>query len=547
MNNFLAKLKPEAKVTVGVSVSPNVGLEMMLVDTNQRKVMKYAFRPLSYNQSAREIDDYAEFKTLLKELFKELNIDPKSANIVLNMPNVCFGHTYLPTVLDDEGVVTALISELEQNYLFKKNVPAIAWSEVKLNNSPEKRYMLYAGIQESVVELLKGVFEELGATLIAIENAYSSMIKTLEYTNLTLDFAESHESWNILLVTQNSFVVFNMYGYNILEYYEDPLAIKSFNNDEVYVAITQASMPILDKYAADNLLVISESNDVSAEILSMQLKRTGNVLFLESNQYAKQSFIDVDFNVLPHYVKGITPEIVGASVYRAKDFELKLNFIQEKEKKVTELINVFGFNLTAEQLFIYTLIIGIMFVAIGFAGSKAVGGYASSLEAQKTNLENEQTALQADLAILQKTSNKIDIYTVAKNIEKSMAEKMLFYNAIGADIPKKVWLTSFYADSNKAYNIEGGTTSVDDVYLFYRNIKSQVPSSNLILSKLSVDDNDGLIDIEVTKNANYKFALSNSQYRAVINAAAAPQVDPNQPNAGGTNVEVPQLPVLPGT
>lgn len=551
MNNFLSKLKPESKVTVGVSVSPNVGLEMMMVDASQHKVMKYAFRPMSYNPSTREIEDYGEFKTLLNELFKELNIDPKSANVVLNMPNVCFGHTYLPTVLDDEGVTTALVSELEENYLFKKNTPVVAWSEVKLNNSTDKRYVLYTGIQEPVLDIIKQIFEEIGATLIAVENSFSSMLKALEYTNLVHDFASSHESWNILLVTQNSFVVFNLIGYNIIEYYEDPLAIKSFNNDEVYSAIAQSSMPILDRFASDNLLVISESNDVSAEILSMQLKRMGSVLFLESNQYAKQSVIDVDFSVLPHYVKGITPEVIGASIYRTKDFDLKLNFIEEKETKNQELINVLGFNVTAEQLFVYTALVGLVFVLIGFAGSKAIGGYVAGLEAQNNELTTQQTTLEADLNKLQKEGNKIDIYTIAGKIEKGMVEKMLYYTAIGSDIPKKVWLTSFYADSRKAYNIEGGTTSVDDVYLFFRNIKSQVPNSNLILSKLSVDDEGGLIDISVNKNANYSFALSNHQYKnASIPAPATEDSETakesmHSEKASISKVDVPQLPVLP--
>ena len=540
MNNFLSKLKPESKVTVGVSVSPNVGLEMMLVDTNQRKVMKYAFRQLSYNVSTREIEDYNEFKILLKELFSELKIDPKSANVVLNMPNVCFGHTYLPTVLDDEGIATALISEVEDNYLFKKNTPVVAWSEVKLNNSSDRRYILYAGIQEAVLDLIKGIMEDLGATLIAVENAYSSMLKTLEYTNLALDFATANELWNILLVTPNSFAVFNLHGYNLIDYYEDPLAIKSFTNDEVYVAIAQASMPILERYASDNLLIISESNDVSAEILSMQLKRTGNVLFLESNQYSKQNIIDVDFNVLPHYVKAITPEVVGVAVYRAKEFALRLNFVQEKEQKVAELINVLGYNVTADQLFLYTVLIGLIFILLGFGGSKAISGYAAGLESQRATLDSQLSSLQVELDSLQKEDSKINIYSVAKNIEKGMLEKLSYYNAIGSNIPKNVWLTSFYADSSKAYSIEGGTNSVDDVYLFFRNIKSQVPDSNLILSKLSVDDKDGLIDIEVTKNANYTFALSNPQFRNVSSAVTAP-VDGNS----GGGVEVPNLPVLP--
>ena len=114
-------------------------------------------------------------------IYNELKIDPKTTNVVLNLPNVTFGHAFLPTVLDDEGVTGALVSKVEENYLFKKNVPVVSWEEVKENNTTEKRYVLYAALQEGVVEAIKQIFADLGATLVAIENTYSSLIKTLEY------------------------------------------------------------------------------------------------------------------------------------------------------------------------------------------------------------------------------------------------------------------------------------------------------------------------------------------------------------------------------
>lgn len=560
MNNFLSKLKPDTKVNVGVSVSPNVGLEMMIVDPIQHKIMKYAQRPLAYNPSTREIEDYGEFKTLLGDLFNELKIDPKNANIVINMPSVCFGHSFLPTMLDDEGVTTALMSDIEQNYLFKKNVPIVSWVEVKENNSTEKRYILYSAMQEGVVEVIKQIFTDLGATLVAIENTYSSLIKTLEYTELTKDFAKTHGSWNILLVSQNSYAVFSLLDYNVIEYYEDPLAIKSFNNEEVYVAISQAASAVLDKYPSDKLLIISESNDVSAEILAIQLKHPGDVMFLECNQYSKQPIMDVDLNVLPHYIKAITPEVIGASIYRSRDFSLKLNFLVSTDYKAPDTISVMGMDLTQEQLMIYTVLIGVAIVAVCFFCSMALTTYNTSLEDKRTSLDTEAASLQSELANLQKDSGKIDIYSAAKSIDNSMVDKILYYNAIGADIPAKVWLTTFYADTNGAYGIEGETTSVDDVYLFFRNIKSQVPKSNLILSKLSVDDNEGLIDIEVNSNAKYSFALTNPGYASVARAelkktmdAANPEgqnpagIDPNAPQPSPDAGAIPNLPALPGT
>ena len=554
MNNFLAKLRPDSKVNIGVSVSPNVGLEMIMVDAAQHKVVKYAHRPLGYNNSTREIEDYNEFKQSLQDLFNELKINPSEANVVLNLPSVCFGHTFLPTVLDDDGVKTALISEIEQNYLFKKNTPVVSWVEVKENNSTDKRYILYSAIQEGVLDIIKQIFSDLGATLVAVENTYSSLMKTLEYTELSKDFAMSHGSWNILLVSQNSFAVFSMLGNSIIEYNEEPLAIKSFNNDEVYVAISQAASSVLDKYPTDKLMIISESNEVSAEVLAIQLKQPGDVIFLECNQYSKQPIMDVDFNVLPHYVKAITPEAIGAAVYKSKDFAIKLNFLADTDIKAPDTMDVFGFALTKEQLTIYTAIMAAVILGISFLVSTSIGAYLSNLESKRSTLEQDITAQETELANLKKSDGVINIYAAAKDIDKSMVSKVTYFDSIGADIPSKVWLTYFYADTRGAYGIKGETSSVDDVYLFFRNLKGHLPESDLILSKLGVDDDGGIIDIEKATNATYTFELTNPKFGSVK------VVDPNQPAAGnnsgnnsndaapaggGEGATVPNLPDLP--
>lgn len=546
MENFLAKLKPDTKITIGVSVSPNVGVEMIMVDPVQHKIMKYAHRALEYNQSTREIEDYGEFKTALTDLFNELKIKPQETKVVLNMPNVCFGHTFLPTSLDDDAVDTALVSDVEENYLFKKNTPAVSWVEVTANNSTEKRYILYSAIQEGVVNIIREIFNDLGATLIAIENTYSSLIKTLEYTQIAQDFATSGAGWNILLVSQNSYVVFSMNGYNVIEYYEDPLAIKSFNQDEVYVAISQAASSVLDKYPTDKLMIISESNEVSAEILAIQMKRAGDVTFLECNQYAKTPIMDVDYSVLPQFVKAITPEAIGVAIYNQGDFGLKLNFIKDNAIVNEELIPFMGMNVTKNQLMLYATIAGAAIVLVCFIASLAIKSYGDKLGQQKTELETKETTLNAELAELQKDKNTIDIYSAAKQIDEGMVKKVMYFNAIGADIPTKVWLTSFYTDSEGACGMTGETLSVDDVYLFFRNIKSQVKDSDLILSKLSVDDNGGLIDIESSKSVKYTFELSNKKYETNKPKEEKSKIVGEETGTEGTqpagNGEVPQLP-----
>ena len=79
LNELLAKFSLSNKVNVGVSISQNVGLEMIVVDPGSHQVLKYANRPLEYNPQTREIEDFNSFRIVLNELFQELKILPFSS------------------------------------------------------------------------------------------------------------------------------------------------------------------------------------------------------------------------------------------------------------------------------------------------------------------------------------------------------------------------------------------------------------------------------------------------------------------------------------
>ena len=526
LNDLLAKFSLSNKANVGVSISQNVGLEMIVVDPGSHKVMKYGNRPLEYNPQTREIEDIDSFRIVLNELFQELKILPSKANVVVNLPNVFFGHTFLPTVLDDEGVTTALTSDVEQNYIFKKNPPVVSWVEVNANNKSDNRYILYSAIQESMVNNIKQVFEELGATLIAIENTNSSLIKALEFTEITKGLVAGDPNWNILLISQNSYSVFSMLEHNVIEYFEDPMAIKSFAGDEVYVAISQAASAVLAKYPTEKLLIISETNLVSAEALALHMNgQRANIVFLECNKFAKQPIMDVDLNILPAYQNTITPEAIGAAIYTARHFGLQLNFLSTEAKSTPDAVKfeLMGkeIEMTGDQILIYSVIIGAIIAGICFAGQKAINSISGSFASQKGQIESEMGELNKQLESLQKDKNKIDIYAAAKLIEKTVKNKVLYFSAVGAEIPAKVWLNSFYSDAGDGYKIDGETVSVNDLYLFYRSIKSLVPESDLILSSLKVDDMGGAIDIENSTSAKYTFSLTNTAYAQAVAKAAA--------------------------
>ena len=77
------------KQIVGVSVTPNIGVEVLITDRKSNQVIKYGRRFIEYNFSTREIQDYGAFKSAVIDLFNELDINPKS-NVFLTLPNVHF-------------------------------------------------------------------------------------------------------------------------------------------------------------------------------------------------------------------------------------------------------------------------------------------------------------------------------------------------------------------------------------------------------------------------------------------------------------------------
>ena len=77
LNDLLSQLEAGSKEVVYLSVTPGVGLELIQVDPVIKSVKVYGHKPLEYSDSMREIANYDDFKTVLQELFTDLNISIK--------------------------------------------------------------------------------------------------------------------------------------------------------------------------------------------------------------------------------------------------------------------------------------------------------------------------------------------------------------------------------------------------------------------------------------------------------------------------------------
>lgn len=519
---FLSKLGASTRITIGVSISPSVGLEMAEIDPLTNTVSKYSHRPLEYNHSSRDIVDYDEFEASLGELFDELNIPPRS-NIILSVPNVHFGMINLPLLLTDEAITNAIISEVEQSYIFKRQEPVVSWAEVSSNTDTENRTLAYTAIQKDTLDKILEACDHVGCKLTGIENSYASLLKALHASDLTKEQMKENITWNLMVVGQNNYAIISMLGKKIMEYYEEPLALKSFVNDEIYNAITISAQLTLSGLPANYLFIVSETDLVSAEVLSMKISAEGTINFLECNKFTPNELLPANLNILPKRALQITPEVIGATVYPFSDYPLKLNMIQEKLSDSNSLeedlesprINIGNLEIELTPDFIkrLALIVSAIFilpilVLSFFIGKVVVPKEQTKLDGINTKIEQ----VNKDIAKYNDTekNNTFDIKSTIDKILQQNKTKLSYYSALGVSIPSKLWITYYVMNGGGRVDIKGEAKDVKNVYIFYKSLKQLVNNSNIRLYKLEIPS-DSIDDIVANSSPSktYEFEITN--------------------------------------
>lgn len=511
------------KGTVGVSVSPSVGLEMIEINPKTKTVEKYACKPLDYDYSKREIADYNAFIDVLRSLFEELKISTKSS-VVLSLPSVHYGLISLPINLSDEGVTSAIISEVEQSsYIFKRQDPVVSWVDAYNNENKENREVVYGAIQQSALDEINAACVEIGCNLIAIETGPNSLLKTLSFNQLAEEQMAPNTTWIMMIIYQNSYSMITMNGRSIMEYREEPLALRSFVGDEIYEAIISSAQLTLQTVMSNYLYIVSETDVVSAEVLSMKIPFDGNVKFLESNKYVQNVIMQTSYNVLPNLAIKITPEAIGAGVYQASDFPFKFNLlgqgidanslVEDSAPKIT--IGDIEFELTSavlkKILGLVAAIIIVPTVLILILLNYLIGGQQAKLNEINSQIEASKTELEGFADIDKK--DEFDVKFETNTIQAYNRVKMIYYSAIGANIPPNTWLIYLKIFANGKVDIIGRSQTAEAVYAFYKGMKMSVINSDLRLNRLemSADSVGNLVieDLNSIKPKFYEFEITN--------------------------------------
>ena len=539
LNSILEQLGVGSKDTVYLSVTPGVGLELIQLDVSGRTVKNYSYRPLEYNEALRELSDIEGFKNAVTELFAELKISLKS-NVVLNLPMVFFGSKELPLLLADDAVTEALTSEVEQSYIFKRYEPVISWADASNAQTGDLRKLFYSAIQKNVIDDIKNALTELGCKLVNVEMSLTSLLKALAFTGLATEQMKDNVSWNLMLISQSGYSICSMIGKNIVDYYEEPLAIKSFEGEEIYNAINASAQITLMSYPANYLYVISETDMVSAELLSKRLQTDGIVNFWENNSFKKQDALPVSLEVLEDTARKISLEAIGIAVGSSVSMPVKFSFLagasgeglaDDPNEPVHIVLGENEFDISPNAARNIACAIAIVLLIPAIIGFFVVPMVAKQKQALLDEVNTKLQQTNAEITRLQEEQNKQNDFDVNAEIKKVITNnraKLMAYTALGEAVPKNLWVTYFVAKDDGKFDIKGDSSNVEDIYLFFRNMKDSLISTKLRLHKLEMksDSVDDAVTIDPNQPTDYEFEVTNMT-SAELNPPPPP--DPNAP------------------
>ena len=503
-----------------LTVSQSCGLEMIELGKDG-SIKSYAQAPLTYNEGQREIADYEEFRAALEEVFSKRNVSPAQANIHLSIPTVWFGSKEgIPLLLDDNGIGTIVLGELEQSFLFKRKDqdPIPFWFDNRVAKSSDSRSIFFTAIQASAVAQIKAVLTAMGANLVSVECSLFASLRGLHQIGVATQQMETDAAWSLMIVTNSGFQLVDMQGKKIAGYYEEPIPFKNYEGEEIYSAIDNAAQIAFMSSSSSSLVIVSETDLVSAQVLSEKMQFGGQVVFVEDNKFRMEPLLTSNLNILAEDQLKVSLHAIGHVIPASSiGMPVDVNFLGDQAKPIEPVATIetpFG-EMTPQKAAVVVAIIGAMILVPLFLANFFLKGMVTKARDESSALDTRISQLDAELAKYDggATNKEFNAVNEIEKVLKNNRTKIMAYAALGESIPKNVYLTYFLTGDDSKISIIGCADAVEDVYVFFKNLKDSLVDSGLRISKL--DLKEGSLDKVVNStsstidDAPYVFEITN--------------------------------------
>lgn len=519
--------KFKKKSVVGISISPELGLEIAEVNFPERRICKYTRTPLAYDYVQKNISDIDIFKEHLQELLLELAI-PKGADIVLNVPSAFFEIKDYPASLTNEQIGLAIEESLNSVPIFSKAEPIYSYAQVPIETMQFNRYV-YAAVNKTTILEIALFIEELGYNIINIDVSVNSILNALVYNN-RIDLG-SNKLWTLLIIDNSSCRILTMQDSNYVETFEEPISIgEVLGDEENYATVLSAIGPILDKTPTERLYILSNTSLICASKLAQSINFPGQIIHQDVNSFATETYLEIEEDSIDsNLAKTMSLEVIGAAVKRElQDQTIKINLFNHllgdlyfRSQPPEIIINNKKYILTNEKLVNYGIIYLVVLTIIALLFFIPL---ATQNKILKNSIEDYDRKIK-DVETFLKKNNDIStsLFDEGDEIKIGLAHNKkiyTYYTLIGSEIPEKLWLTGLQLGKN--VTIKGQADNIESIYSFFRNLKDYNLDDKLKLQKLGLasgksveqvvtnNDIDGKSLITSMNADFYEFVFSNT-------------------------------------
>ena len=323
------------------------------------------------------------------------------------------------------------------------------------------------------------------------------------------EMQDENSCWSLMLINNSGYQLIGLKGRKIVEFFEEPLPIKSYEGEEIYAAIENAAQIALMSTTSSSLIILSETDLVSAEIVAGRLQFAGNTKFVEDNQFRKEPLMEMSLNILAEDQIKVSMHAIG-NMFPPGAFPVEVNYIASNGKGPVQEA-VIPIQLTADTVYeltpkkATTFIVALLVIVLGICGGAMAltGQQISAIQSKSSELDNQITQLDTSIKgfSTDKTDKAPEFDSIGEieKVLKNNRTKIMAYAALGESIPQNLYLTYFMTADDGMINIKGCADSVEDVYVFFKNLKDSLVESKLRLSKL--DLKNGSLDSVVNSTA----------------------------------------------
>ena len=553
---MLDKLGFRKRVHVGISISVNNVVELMYVDKKNKGVSRYATGNIKYNSAIREIIDMEEFSDVIQNLFQMADLEPSECAVTLSLPNVCFGITPLENSTEQAYIIENLQAELEDLYIFKRNEPIISYSILNGASPHLPKNIVYSAIQGKVVAKILEIFDHLGIEIEKIDTSYASLIRTLKYSDRFSKFVMPEEKTALILITANSCCSFILKGGNVISFKEQPLAVKSFSPEEVFSAIASFVNGVTQEEIPQSLLIVSETDDVSPELLVDRIDFSNDVDYVGVNTNTDDQIISTDMcsgDNEPESLQYMSLSAIGAAVANYDDFDLNINFLPADRVK-NNLIQVGAYEIEFTRYLIILLLFAIV------SGAVLGGALNAFLAMQVENQSIENAAANQEITEFENrlkeggtVGSQANVFPVMQKIMNSNKAIFEAYSCLSTDIPDSIYIRKFVTNAEGGIGIVGESSASEDVEKFVSKIKEK--NDDLMVAKLSVNTKNDPVPAKIPNGYTFEIKTTgtdidlNADDTSAVQGAVQDTVNAvkngvgNIPS-GGSNMAPPPAPVI---